>query len=231
MNQYYKISNGGEINKINYFNPLFGCFEDMCSCSMGLFFPFCLFGRIYEKAEFGSCLMGCTKYFSLQMIISFFFTSMIYSVEWEMLLSKEYKFLNDINNCNTNTTCKINYANFNKTRCIVDNSTVICDCLRKPLHNQCDFTNSLPNTLENMSAYILLISIINTFTICTALGLFLGHYRKKLSHKYNILYNSRYNFLIHFLPCTNQCALCQEYNTLTLIDSVIQVDPPVHVKF
>ena len=53
MNQYYRITNQGNINKINYYNPLCGCFQDMCSCTMGFFFPFCLFGRIYEKAGFG----------------------------------------------------------------------------------------------------------------------------------------------------------------------------------
>ena len=33
-------------------------------------------------------------------------------------------------------------------------------------------------------------------------GLFYGHYRTKISQKYNILHNSRiYDFCIHFIPC------------------------------
>jgi len=36
----------------------------------------------------------------------------------------------------------------------------------------------------------------------------------KLSQKYNILHNSRYDFCIHFIPCIHQLALCQEYNTV-----------------
>ena len=225
MDNYYKISNNGEFNRINYFNNLFGCFEDMCSCSMGFCFPYCLFGRIYEKAEFGPCWVGCLKYSSIQFIISLIFSSIIYSIEWNMLLSKELNLINDINKCNTNTTCKINYDNFNKTQCIINNSTVTCDCLMKPLQDECEFNDNLPNTLYNMFTYIMFMSIINVFTISSIFGLFLGHYRTKISHKYNILYNSRYNFLIHFLPCTNQCALCQEYNTVESIEAVKPLIP------
>ena len=230
MEQYNKYSYEGGM-KPNFFQPLFGCLSDLCSCSMGLCFPYCLFGRIYQKAEFGPCWLGCCKYFSIQFIISLLFSSIIYSIEWEMLLSKEFIFMNDINNCNTNTTCKTNYDNFNKTECIINNSTITCECLIKPLQDQCDFNDNLPNTLYDMYIYIMFISIINTLTLCSIFGFFLGHYRTKISHKYNILYNSRYNFLIHFLPCTNQCALCQEYNTINMIDDVIKSNPPTHVNF
>ena len=95
----------------------------------------------------------------------------------------------------------------------------------------CDFNDNLPNTLYDMFTYIMFMSIINILTLYSIFGLFLGHYRTKISHKYNILYNSRYNFLIHFLPCTNQCALCQEYNTINMIDDVIKSNPPTHIKF
>ena len=229
MNQYYKISNNGEMN-VNYFNNLFGCFEDLCSCSMGLCFPYCLFGRIYEKAGFGSCIAGCSKYIALQMGISSIFTFMIYLIEYNMILKNMSLITEDISGCNVNDTCKIDYHNFNKTQCPVDNTT-ICNCLIKPLKNQCEFDQNLPDTLENMYIYISFVSIMNTLIMCNALGLFLGYYRTKISHKYNILYNSRYNFLIHCLPCSNQCALCQEYNTINLIDSVINVQPPAYVKF
>lgn len=223
MNQYYKLSNDDVRN--NFFHPLFSCFEDICSCSMGLCFPYCLFGRIYEKAGFGSCFTGCCKYLSIQIIISLIFSSIIYSIEWNMLLSKEFKFMNNINECNKNSTCKIDYKNFNKTECLIDNTTIICDCLREPLYEQCSFNSDLPNLIENMSIYIFLVSIINMFIIYTMFGLFLGYYRTKISHKYNILYNSRYNFLIHFLPCTNQCALCQEYNTINEIETIQPLQP------
>ena len=62
MEHYYKLSN----DKINYFHPLLSCFENICSCSMGLCFPYCLFGRIYEKAQFGKCWVGCCKYLMIQ---------------------------------------------------------------------------------------------------------------------------------------------------------------------
>ena len=57
------------------------------------------------------------------------------------------------------------------------------------------------------------------------MGLFLGHYRTKISYKYNILNNNRYNFLIHCIPFTNQCALCQEYNTIESIEAVKPLIP------
>ena len=229
MEQYNKYSYEGGM-KPNFFQPLFGCLSDLCSCSMGLCFPYCLFGRIYEKAGFGSCIAGCSKYIALQMGISSIFTFMIYLIEYNMILKNMSLITEDISGCNVNDTCKIDYHNFNKTQCPVDNTT-ICDCLIKPLNNQCEFDQNLPDTLENMYIYISFVSIMNTLIMCNTLGLFLGYYRTKISHKYNILYNSRYNFLIHCLPCSNQCALCQEYNTINLIDSVINVQPPAYVKF
>ena len=231
MDQYYRITNQGNLNKINYYNPLCGCFQDMCSCSMGFFFPFCLFGRIYEKAGFGSCWVGCCKFFSLQFLISTFFSLIMFFTEWNMLISKNPSVMNDINKCIKNTTCENEYKNFkfNTTKCLINNTTITCDCLREPLQKQCDFNNNLPDLINDMSIVIFFINILSILTICTVFGLCLGHYRNKISHKYNILYNSRYNFLIHFLPCTNQCALCQEYNTINIIETVIQSSPPIAV--
>ena len=221
MSNYFKLSSVGAINT-NFFKPLFGCFEDLCSCSMGLFFPYCLFGRIYEISGFGKCYIGCCKYFSIQFFISLLFSIIGFKTEWDLFYGKIYKIENEINNCITNQTCKTNYDNFNTTLCNINNNTVTCECLEIPLQEKCNFTN---NTLENMIVYISFISIMNNFTLYLFLGLFLGNYRTKISHKYNILYNSRYNFLIHFLPCTNPCALCQEYNTVNYIETVLSTYP------
>ena len=224
MDQYYRFTNDR-----NYFLPLCGCFQDLCSCSMGFFFPFCLFGRIYEKAGFGSCWMGCCKFFSLQFLISSFFSLIMFFTEWNMLISKSPSVMNDINKCIRNSTCHNEYKNFNSTKCLINNTTISCDCLKEPLQKQCDFNNNLPDLLENLSFVMVFINILSILTICTVFGLFLGHYRNKISHKYNILYNSRYNFIIHFLPCTNQCALCQEYNTINMIE-IIHSSQPITVK-
>ena len=69
---------------------------------MGLCFPYCLFGRIYERADFGSCFVGCCKLFSLQFIINFSFSLSIYSLEWDMFLKKEFEFTEQIQICNNN---------------------------------------------------------------------------------------------------------------------------------
>ena len=67
-------------------------------------------------------------------------------------------------------------------------------------------------------------------TLCSVMGLFLGYYRNEISHKYNILYNSRYNFFIHCNPFTNLCALCQEYNSIKRIEDILPINP-VSKKF
>ena len=77
MDYYQKFSNDIEIN---YFHPLLSCFENICSCSMGFCFPYCLFGRIYEKAQFGKCWIGCCKYIMIQIFINTIFSTIIYSV-------------------------------------------------------------------------------------------------------------------------------------------------------
>ena len=64
MDYYQKLS--GFTN--NYFNKFFSCFNDLCSLSMGLLFPECLFGRIYEISGFGECFVGCCKIYSIQFI-------------------------------------------------------------------------------------------------------------------------------------------------------------------
>jgi len=145
-------------------------------------------------------------------------------MEWDMFLSKEYYYENNIKLCyNNNNNC----TNFDDkqlydNKCIIKNNTDICDCLKQPLIEQCNFNmNELPDITHNLIEDIIFISIINSLVLCMATGLFLGYYRNKMGHKYNILYNSRYNFLVHCNPCTNQCALCQEYNTLNRIDEII----------
>ena len=54
-----------------------------------------------------------------------------------------------------------------------------------------------------------------------------GHYRTKLSRKYNILHNSRYDMFVHALPCVHQLSLCQEYNTV----SRLEIEPVYAVNF
>ena len=237
MDQYYKLSNNNN-NQVNTFNPLFSCIDNLCTCSMGLCFPYCLFGRIYERAEFGSCFVGCCKLFSLQFIINLSFSLSIYSLEWDMFLKKEFEFTEQIQICNNNNICftdieKFDYKTLYDNKCLITNTTnttEICECSKQPLIDQCNFNNELPGILNHFYLYITIIGIINLLVLSCFTGLLLGHYRTKISHKYNILYNSRYNFLLHFLPCTNQCALCQEYNSIDTIE-IFRSFYPVDGKF
>ena len=53
-------------------------------------------------------------------------------------------------------------------------------------------------------------------------GIFYGHYRTKISKKYNI--HSLINiviFVLEFNSCVHQLALCQEYNTVYRLEESI----------
>ena len=149
MDQYYKLSNNNNNNQVNTFNPLFSCIDNLCSCSMGLCFPYCLFGRIYERAEFGSCWVGCCKLFFLQFIINLSFSLSIYSLELDMFLKKEFEFTEQIQICNNNNICftdieKFDYKTLYDNKCLITNTTnttEICECSKQPLIDQSNFNN------------------------------------------------------------------------------------------
>ncbi len=226
MNDYLKFSH------TNNFNNLFGCFDNLNTCLMGCCCPCCLFGYIYEKLEKGSCLIGGFKFFSLNFIISSIFNLILYLVEWNILIIKQLKINEDLKKSKIN--CYNTSIIYNKTKifdnnCLINN-TEICDYMIQPIINECKFNQNLPVTINNLIEYITFIGILQSITICIFMGLFLGYYRTQLSHKYNILYNSRYNFLIHCNPFTNLCALCQEYNSIERIEKITPINP-VSKKF
>ena len=71
---------------------------------------------------------------------------------------------------------------------------------------------------KNISIYsynsLIILSFIYFMIHIIINGCYYGHYRTKLSRKYNILHNSRYDMFVHALPCVHQLSLCQEYNTV-----------------
>ena len=220
MDQYKKFS---DYENINNFDNICGCFSNLCVCSMGLLFPQCLFGRIYELSGFGECFVGCCKIFSLQFIINLIFSGIISIKELDTLYGGGY--ITDINNCTADKICNdYNYTQIYDNNCSLNN-TSLCDCLKKPIIKKCDWEQNLPDTLHNLFHYIFLISMINMTFYLNINGIFYGQYRTKISQKYNILHNSRYDFCIHFLPCVHQLALCQEYNTIYRIE---YLDKPVY---
>jgi len=211
-----------DFENINTFNNLYRCSGDTYSCFMGLFFPYCLFGKIYEMSDFGGCFSGCCKLFTLQFSLSSFFAMIIFLIQWKMLYSKEYDHIDKIELCGgseTNNTCSVNINYYNNdyydNHCILKNNTDLCDCLKQPLTDYCKFTTEqVPTIKEEILAYSVLFSMIHLITISLSLGTFSGYYRNKISHRYDITYNNRYSFCIHCFPLTHPCALCQEYNTV-----------------
>ena len=209
MERYKKLN---DMN-INRFDNLFGCFSNLCSFSMGCLFPQCLFGRIHELSGYGDCFLGCCKIWSIQFIVNLLFSGIYFFKEFDTLYEKEFDGL--INNCSEHNECNnyYNYTQIYDNNCSLNN-TVICPCLREPVVEKCKWQKNLPNTLYDLYEFIMFVSIINLFVNLTINGCFYGHYRTRISRKYNILHNSKWDFWIHFLPCCHQLALCQEYNTL-----------------
>jgi len=221
MYDYLKFSH------TNNFNNIYGCLENLNTCILGCCFPYCLFGYIYEKLEKGSCIIGCCKFYISQFIINSIFTIIIFSIEWENL-NKMYNFKNNNNNnCNQIPICYNQTSEYNLTDLIHNkckmNTTQLCNCIKNTIINECNFYTNLNS--NNLTQYIMLLILIQIVSICCFYGFFLGYYRTETSRKYNILYNSRYNFIIHCNPLTNLCALCQEYNSIERIETIIPINP------
>ena len=110
MNTYQKFGD------INQFDSICGCFSNLCSLSMCIFFPQCLFGRIYELSGFGECFVGCCKICSLQFIINAIFSSIIINKEINTLYNQDY--ITDIKNCTRDKMCNdYNYTEIYDNNC------------------------------------------------------------------------------------------------------------------
>ena len=213
---YYK-----KINDINNFDSIFSCLNNLCSCSMGLLFPKCLFGRIYEISELGECYVGfCNIYllhFLSNLLISFIFLMKPTSVFINYNFGDFINICEHHDNCgNFNTT--IEY--YNKTTCEFKNNT-LCNCFKESLLKKCNYEKNYENNIENLIFYINFITLVNILTGFFINGIFYGYYRTKISKKYNILHNKYYDFYIHFTPILHQLALCQEYNTIYRLEESI----------
>ncbi len=212
MDGYQKLDD----TRINNFDGILGCFNNLCSLSMGLFFPQCLFGRIYELVGYGECFVGCCKIWSIQFIVNLLFSGIYFFKEFDTLYDKEFNGL--INNCSEHNECNYyNYTQIYDNNCSL-NRTNICECLKEPIVEKCEWEKNLPNTLYDLYEFIMFVSVINLFVNLTINGCFYGYYRTQISRKYNILHNSKWDFWIHFVPCCHQLALCQEYNTIHRIE-------------
>ena len=58
-------------------NGLFSCFEDPMTCIFVYCCPSCAAGQIYEKAELGSCIVGCLLFYCLGCLYPCMFTAKI----------------------------------------------------------------------------------------------------------------------------------------------------------
>ena len=214
MNNYIRFK-----NDVNRFDHIFSCFNNFCSLSMGLFFPQCLFGRIYELTGNGECFVGCCKIYALQFINSIFFSLIPLFKYFSIIDKSEIEY---IYNCTINKECRnYNITEIINNNCTISNTSSICPCLREPLIKYCHYEKDLPNQLYDFYEYTFIVSLISIFVYLNINGCFYGYYRTKLSKKYNILHNSKCDFFIHFLPCCHQLALCQEYNTIARIEELV----------
>ena len=219
-------------NEINVFTDLYHC-NNLYICIIGLFFPYCLFGKTYERGDYGNFYGGCCRLFSIHCILSSIVVYINLVIYNNLILTEQSVNEAKINLCNDNKSCFTNssiYSLVILNDCNYISNIAICTCLKNSLLNQCIFNNNLPNLIDNVMYYMYIISIIGIFVIYVINGLFLGNFRYKISYKYNILSTNRYNFLIHCCPFTHHCALCQEYNTVNMIE-VFRPFNPVDIKF
>ena len=209
----------------NEYDGLFTCFDDIYSCVIGFCFPYCLFGSIYEKAQFGTCLTGCGKMFSIYFILGVLFMVSHIQMEYNILLSKENKYLSPIDDCSLDEDCHINIDEQLKTyndNCLPTNNTQVCECLIKPYKKYCEFNkNELPQIIDLMIYYTSMINLLHLFLGGLSMGVFSGYYRRKISYKLDINENTWKSFWIHCCPLTHLLALCQEYKSLEKYNKLI----------
>jgi len=102
----------------------------------------------------------------------------------------------------------------------ITNSTksLICDCLKQTLSNYCESkTDKLPELINEFTLFSVSLNILHLFTLCLMMGLFSGYYRRKISHKLNIIENNKHSFILHCCPIIHLLALCQENRTINKI--------------
>ena len=214
--EQYKIFS--DFSNINQFEDIFSCFTNLCSLSMGLLFPECLFGRIYEISGFGECFVGCCKIYSIQFIINIIFSFIIFNKELTFIENSSDDFINYCLDNNDKCINNFNYTEIYNNKCIINNNTQICDCLKDTIVKKCKYYENIDDNLYNLYYFILFITTFNIFINNIINGYFYGYYRTKIVKKYDIINNDRYNFYIHCIPCIHQIALCQEYNTISKLE-------------
>lgn len=216
----------------NEYDSLFSCFEDTYSCLIGFFFPYCLFGSIYEKAQFGNCLTGCSKMFSIYFTLWVLFIILHLKLEYIFLLSKENKYLSSIDDCNSNDKCHINIDKQLETyndNCLPTNNTQVCECLIKPYTKYCEFNkNELPQIIDLMIYYTSITNLLHLLASGLLIGFFSGYYRRKISYKLDISENTWKSFWIHCCPLTHLLALCQEYRIIE--KTTLETITPISVE-
>jgi len=208
------------------------------TCIYGLCCPCCLFGRTYERSQFGSFFNGCCKYFSIQMMFTIVISSINFDYQWNNIYAPLYDTSQNIRTCHTAPNCSpyfngnkliddLNQTNLADNNCYVPEYLHVCKCLNDFLPDKCRTIENLP---ENIRETIMTSMVINTagglFNI-TILGFFLEHYRQKLADKLNIRTSRIKGFLYHCLPFINPCALCQEANTLDRLNIINNTIMPI----
>lgn len=222
----------------NKFNDIYKCNDNVDNCLIGIIFPGCLFGKIYNLAGFGSPIFGCIKYYTIQLIIIFITFIILYDINWFYIYGPKYNILNTIPICSYLNDCKsfylngtlidsLNITNLQQNDCIVPKK--ICHCLDHILTEKCIYESNINNTISNVNQYTILLNSLSTITVCSMYGLFLGYYRKKIAEKFNLQSDSFTNFVYHCIPFINPCALCQEANTIEQILYNNEVIMPVAV--
>ena len=209
----------------NEYDNLCDCTNDCETCLLGTFLPCCLFGITYERADLGSLLGGCCKYLSLHLGISFIIGIFEFNNEWQNIYGPLNQISDSLTVCKAIPNCQsffegpklindLNQTNLANNNCNIPEYLHVCKCLNDILPHQCEFFENMPLTIKNTLESTIAIYIFGDLLYISTLGLFLSHYRQKISEKFNIQANRTNGFIFHCLPCINPCALCQEATTV-----------------
>ena len=169
------------LNNNNNYVSIYKCTDDYISCLVGCFFPYCLFGDTYEKSKFGSCIVGCSKMFSIQFILSCIFYILYLNIEYNTIYMNENIYIKDLEKCHNMKLCDNNSLLEDELKllenpCLVNNTTnFVCDCLHKSLDNYCDFkTNKLPKLLNDLTLITVMLNIVHLLLLNIVMSIFSG---------------------------------------------------------
>lgn len=169
---------------------LFSCCDDMSIFCLGYFCPCYLFGRTAHRAGVvSSTFCGCL-------------VSMVpFAIMWVLAFIAMLHFLSGIDSWDD---CRHEAPQSPAGSSDGSSDGDLASNARSPEHGHCDdlLSTAVRTYVDNILAIQALFFVL--------VGALFGYYRRKISAVLGSEDSWFKSFLLHCLPCTNACALCQE---------------------